>query len=91
MDKVRNKGVRSKSHVATVSNTHYPHGPQGSFALSLRKSETNIKASKYMNFSGIITLNCNVKDLPFHQNAATEKLQERETGAKITSPSSCCN
>lgn len=39
-----------------------------------------------MNFSGIITLNCNVKDLPLHQNAATEKLQDREIGAKSHLP-----
>lgn len=35
-----------------------------------------------MNFSGIITPNCSVKDLPFHQIAAAEKLQEREIRAK---------
>lgn len=36
-----------------------------------------------MNFSGIITPNCSVKDLPFHQiAAAAEKLQEREIRAK---------
>lgn len=34
-----------------------------------------------MNFSGIITLPGNVKDLPFHQNAATERVRG-ETGVK---------
>lgn len=62
---------------------HKTPAPRILEALSALKSETNIKASKYMNFSGIITPNCSVKDLPFHQiAAAAEKLQEREIRAK---------
>lgn len=79
MKKVYEEGARSRSFVApTPQNT----SPKILEALSALKSETNIKASKYMNFAGIITPNCSVKDLPFQQIAAAEKLQEREIRAK---------
>lgn len=79
MKKVYKEGARSRSFGApTPQNT----SPKILEALSELKSETNIKASKYMNFAGIITPNCSVKDLPFHQIAAAEKLQEREIRAK---------